>query len=230
MALFKVYHGDKDNLPSRLKDEYGYIVVYEDSEIEAGTWTDQNNQEQDYGIGEWYIDTDNKRYRIAAAKLIDEEGNLYSLEDIVQKDNITDDLLNAIYDDNNQESKLSSLVQEKFLTSFNAAKKEESITMAQTIRIPSIIEPDNGWRISTNIVYISIALPERLQCGSSDSSIPVPPLIALPTNATNAQRNIYDLIYDAEVNDNKTSISFYVSRANSNLLTSSIDVIVIDHR
>ena len=120
MALFKVYHGNKDDLPGELKDSYGYITVNE--EASAGTWIDDQSQEQEYGIGEWYIDTDTKRYRIAAAELVDEEGNFYSLDDLVQKDNLVDDLAAAVYDSDNQRSNVPENTQEKLRIGIDVAK------------------------------------------------------------------------------------------------------------
>lgn len=224
MALFKVYHGDKNDLPNVLKDSYGYIVVNE--EASAGTWIDNNNQEQDYGIGEWYIDTDTKRYRIAAAELVDEEGNLYNLDDIVQKDNLVDDFAAAVYDSSSQQSKVPALTQEEIRVGISVAKDEDSITKAYNITVAR-----NQWvedLVREGYYKNSVSLSEALHCGAPNATVPVPPLVVWSGVGSKA---VYSLFEDVEVNDDKDVITFYVSASNIAAVTeSNVGIIIIDHR
>lgn len=224
MALFKVYHGDKNDLPNVLKDSYGYIVVNE--EASAGTWIDNNSQEQDYGIGEWYIDTDTKRYRIAAAELVDEEGNLYSLDDIVQKDNLVDDFTAAVYDSSSQQSRVPALTQEEIRVGISVAKDEDSITKAYNITVAR-----NQWNedlVREGYYKNSIDLSEALHCGAPGATVPVPPLVVWSGVGS---KTVYSLFEDVEVNDDKDVITFYVSASNIAAVTeSNVGIIIIDHR
>lgn len=224
MALFKVYHGDKNDLPGELKDSYGYIVVNE--EANAGTWIDNQDQEQEYGIGEWYIDTDTKRYRIAAAELVDEEGNLYTLDDFVQKENIVDDLAAAIYDSSSQQSRVPASTQEELRIGIGVAKDEDSITKAFTITVPRTMwEQDlerEGYYKNT------IGLPEELHCGALNAAVPVPPLVSW--NGVGSKR-VYDVFEDVILNDDRDTLTFYVTAANYVIVTeSNVGITVIDHR
>ena len=223
MALFKVYHGDKDNLPGELKDSYGYITVNE--EVNAGTWIDDNSEEQEYGIGEWYIDTSTKRYRIAAAQLVDEEGNHYSLDDIVQKEDIVDDLIGAVYNSSTQQSKLLPSAQEELRISISAPKEEDAITKAYSITVPSSQWTQDSER--TGYYKKEITLPETLHCGSLDATVRVPPMI---TWSGVGSKTIYDLFSDVKLNDAKNVLTFYVTSADYPSVTSNVGVIVIDHR
>lgn len=224
MALFKVYHGDKNDLPGELKDSYGYIVVNE--EASAGTWIDNDNQEQEYGVGEWYIDTDTKRYRIAAAELVDEEGNLYTLDDFVQKENIVDDLAAAVYDSSSQQSRVPASTQEELRIGIGVAKDEDSITKAFTITVPRTMwEQDlerEGYYKNT------IGLPEELHCGAPDAVVPVPPLVSW--NGVGSKR-VYDVFEDVILNDDRDTLTFYVTAADYAIVTeSNVGITVIDHR
>lgn len=224
MALFKVYHGDKDDLPGELKDSYGYIVVNE--EATAGTWTDEDNQEQDYGVGEWYIDTDTKRYRIAAAELVDEEGNLYTLDDVVQKDDIVDDLVTAIYNSSNQQSKISANTQEQLRIGINVAKNEDSITKAFTVTVSK-----TAWAQDLNrsgYYKNEVGLSESLHCGAPNALVPVPPLILW--NGTGS-KTIYDVFDEVILNDAKNTLTFYVTASNYAVVTgSNVGITVVDYR
>ena len=224
MALFKVYHGDKNDLPGELKDSYGYITVNE--EANAGTWIDINDQEQEYGIGEWYIDTNTKRYRIAAAELVDEEGNLYSLDDLVQKDGLVIDFTEAVYDSSSQQSRISASTQEKLRIGIGVAKDEDSITKAFTITVPS-----NNWELDQERVGYykkSVILPEVLHCGAPDAVVPVPPLVSW--NGVGSKQG-YDVFEDVILNDDKDTLTFYVATTNLAIITASnIGVTVIDYR
>lgn len=224
MALFKVYHGDKNDLPGELKDSYGYIVVNE--EASAGTWIDNDNQEQEYGVGEWYIDTDTKRYRIAAAELVDEEGNLYTLDDFVQKENIVDDLAAAVYDSSSQQSRVPASTQEELRIGIGVAKDEDSITKAFTITVPRTMwEQDlerEGYYKNT------VGLSEVLHCGALDAVVPVPPLVLW--NGVGSKR-VYDVFEDVILNDDRDTLTFYVTTADYAIVTeSNVGITVIDHR
>lgn len=224
MALFKVYHGDKNDLPGELKDSYGYITVNE--EASAGTWIDDQSQEQEYGIGEWYIDTDTKRYRIAAAELVDEEGNLYSLDDLVQKEDIVDELVTAVYDSSSQQSKVPASTQEELRIGIGVAKDEDSITKAFTITVPRTTwEQDlerEGYYKNT------VGLPEELHCGSPDATVPVPPL--LTWNGAGSKQ-VYDVFKDVILNDDRDTLTFYAAAADHAIITeSNVGITVIDHR
>ena len=224
MALFKVYHGDKNDLPGELKDSYGYITV--DEEASAGTWTDINNEEQEYGIGEWYIDTATKRYRIAAAQLVDEEGNLYSLDDIVQKDNIVDDLAGAVYNSSTQQSRVPANTQEQLRIGISVAKEEDSITKAYTFMVQA-----NAWEEDferPGYYKNLVGLPEELHCGSLNANQLVPPLVAWSGVGSKA---VYDLFEEVQLNDDKDILTFYVTAANyAAATTSNVGIVVIDHR
>lgn len=224
MALFKVYHGDKNDLPGELKDSYGYIVV--DEEASAGTWINIDNEEQEYGIGEWYVDTDTKRYRIAAAQLVDEEGNLYSLDDIVQKDYIVDDLTGAVYNSSTQQSRIPASTQEQLRIGISVAKEEDSITKAYTLTISK-----NAWQEDlerTGYYKNVVGLSEALHCGAPEATVAVPPLITWSGVGSKA---IYDLFEDVQLNDNKNILTFYVKSSNIATVTNSnVGVVVIDHR
>lgn len=224
MALFKVYHGDKNDLPGELKDSYGYITVNE--EASAGTWIDDQNQEQEYGIGEWYIDTNTKRYRIAAAQLVDEEGNLYSLDDIVQKDNIVDDLAGAVYNSSTQQSRVPASTQEQLRIGISVAKEEDSITKAYTLTIPRTAWEEDLER--TGYYKNVVGLSEALHCGAPGATVPVPPLVVWSGVGS---KIVYSLFEDVEVNDDKNVITFYVSASNIAAVTeSNVGIIIIDHR
>lgn len=226
MALFKVYHGDKNDLPGELKDSYGYITVNE--EASAGTWTDSENQEQEYGIGEWYIDTNTKRYRIAAAELVDEEGNLYGLDDIVEKDNIVDDLVDAVYDTSSQQSRVPVSTQEQLRIGIGVAKDEDSITKAF-----AIVVPKSTWeRDFTKLGYYknSVTLEEELHCGGPYATTLVPPLITY-NGIDEPSKNAYNHLDSVELNDNKDIITFYVKAEDISAMQSNqIDIVIIDHR
>lgn len=224
MALFKVYHGDKNDLPGELKDSYGYIVV--DEEASAGTWTDIDDQEQEYGIGEWYVDTDTKRYRIAAAQLVDEEGNLYSLDDIVQKDNIVDDLAGAVYDSSTQQSLVPASTQEQLRIGISVAKEEDSITKAYTLTILRNMWNEDLER--TGYYKNAVGLSEQLHCGAPGAAVAVPPLVAWSGVGS---KEIYNLLEDVQLNDDKDILTFYVKSSDIAMVTdSNIGVVVIDHR
>lgn len=224
MALFKVYHGDKNDLPGELKDSYGYIVV--DEEASAGTWIDIDNEEQEYGIGEWYVDTDTKRYRIAAAQLVDEEGNLYSLDDIVQKDNIVDDLAGAVYNSSTQQSRVAASTQEQLRIGISVAKEEDSITKAYTLTIPR-----TAWEADlerTGYYKNVVGLSEELHCGAPGATVAVPPLVAWSGVGS---KEIYNLLEDVQLNDDKDILTFYVKSSDIAMVTdSNVGVVVIDHR
>lgn len=228
MALFKVYHGDKDDLPSELKDSYGYLVV--DESAEAGTWTDDEEQEHTYGVGEWYVDAgqtgQEKRYRIAAAQLIDEEGNLYTLDDLAKVDDFADDLVGAVWDGTQQESKLLPADQEAVRNSISVASDDDSISRAYQITITY-----NGWeQSSTRTGYYenTVTLSEALHCGKGGSLTPVPPLII---RASDGYQPGFDALADARVNDEKTAITFYVTTENASIVQSNdIVAILIDYR
>lgn len=228
MALFKVYHGDKDDLPSELKDSYGYLVV--DENAEAGTWTDDQNQEHTYGIGEWYVDAGDtgyeKRYRIAAAQLIDDEGNLVTIDDLTMKDDFADDLVDAVWDSEQEESKLIATDQAAIRNSIGVADENDSITRAYTATISY-----SDWEQDSNnfqLYYNVITLNEPLHCGKADSLTPVPPMILWNRNGV---RDGFDVLLDAKVNDAKTTITFYVSANNLNIVqANNIGIVIIDYR
>ena len=228
MALFKVYHGDRDDLPNELKDSYGYLVV--DETAEAGTWTDDQQQEHSYGVGEWYVDAgqagSEKRYRIAAAQLIDEEGNLYTLDDLAKVDDFADDLVGAVWDGTQQESKLLPADQEAVRNSISVASDNDSISRAYQITITY-----NGWQQSgTRVGYYenTVILSEALHCGKVGNLTPVPPLII---RASDGYQSGFDALADAKVNDEKTAITFYTTTANVNIVQSNdIVAILIDYR
>lgn len=227
MALFKVYHGDKNDLPGELKDSYGYIVVNE--EASAGTWIDDNNEGQDYGIGEWYIDTDTKRYRIAAAELVDEEGNLYSLDDIVQKENIVEDLAGTVYNSNTDQSALTTPeeleLQRQLRVGIGVAKDEDSITKAFTITVlvSQWVQDQERQGYYKNVV----GLPEVLHCGSPNAGVPVPPLISWNGVGSKA---IYNVFEEVILNDNRNTLTFYVTATDYAIVGSNVGITVIDHR
>lgn len=224
MALFKVYHGDKNDLPGELKDSYGYIVV--DEEASAGTWIDNDDQEQEYGVGEWYVDTDTKRYRIAAAQLVDEEGNLYSLDDIVQKDNIVDDLAGAVYNSSTQQSRVPANTQEQLRIGISVAKEEDSITKAYTLTIPR-----TAWEADlerTGYYKNVVGLSEELHCGAPGATVPVPPLVAWSGVGS---KEVYNLLEDVSLNNDRDVLTFYITAANYAVATeSNVGIVVIDHR
>lgn len=84
MALFK-YAGTKDEL-DQVAIHDGFVYVCSD-----GTDTD-DGEEYSEGtnnlIGEWYVDIGSTRYRLAAAALIDPNGEVVSIEDLVQQGDI----------------------------------------------------------------------------------------------------------------------------------------------
>lgn len=225
MALFKVYHGDKDDLPGELKDSYGYIVV--NDEAEAGSWTDDNDQEQSYGIGEWYIDTNYKRYRIAAAQLIDEEGNLVTLDDLVQKDNLADDFIDAVWDSTLSQSRLPSVDQAKIRNAISVIGSDDAITKAYNITLSAgLWEPDPVFGEYYKYDY---TLPETLHCGKGDASSTVVPPIVVWSGLNN--QDLYDLIVDVQLNDAKNVITFRIEASDySRVNSGNITVTVIDHR
>ena len=224
MALFKVYHGDKNDLPGELKDSYGYIVVNE--EASAGTWVDNDNQEQEYGVGEWYIDTDIKRYRIAAAELVDEEGNLYTLEDVVQKDDIVDDLAAAVYNSSSQQSRVSASTQEELRIGIGVAKEEDSITKAFTATVSRTMWEEDLERPGyyKNVVGLS----ETLHCGAPDAVLPVPPLILWSGVGSKAAYNAFDEVI---LNNDRDALTFYVTSSGYAVVTEeNVIIVVVDHR
>ena len=229
MALFKVYHGDKDDLPSELKDSYGYLVV--DESAEAGTWTDDEQQEHTYGVGEWYVDAGQpgfeKRYRIAAAQLIDEEGNLYTLDDLTKLDDFADDLVNAVWDNVQQESKLLPADQEAVRNSISVASEDDSISQAYSLTIDH-----TNWILSeTRLGYYenTITLSSPLHCGKIDSITPVSPFV-IRGNGDYYQQS-FDFLADAKINDEKTAITFFVAGDNLNIVEASdIAITLIDYR
>lgn len=222
MALFKVYHGNP--LPGQLRDSYGYIIVNEGAR--AGTWIDDQNQGHDYGIGEWYIDTDTKRYRIAAAELIDEEGHLYSLDDLVQKDNLVDDLASAVYDSSSQQSIVPIETQEELRIGIGVAKDEDSITKAFTIAVSK-----TNWELDQEregYYKNVIELTEQLHCGKLNAEVPVPPLLIW--NGTGSKQ-VYDVFKDVILNDDRDTLTFYAAATDHAIITeSSVGITVIDHR
>ena len=226
MALFKVYHGDDGQLPNQLKDSYGYIIV-DDEATDFGTWTDSSSQQQSYGIGEWYIDTNTKRYRIAAATLVDDEGNFYGLDDIVQKDNLADDMVAAVYDDLSGQSKLLSTEREEFRVGIDVAKTDDSISKAFTITVPS----GEAWEedLDNEGYYKNVVtLPEALHCGASGATTLVPPTIIWSGAGL---KEIYDCLEEVVLNDAKDTLTFRIATDNIGLTEeSSLGVTIIDHR
>lgn len=224
MALFKVYYGIKNNLPGELKDSYGYIVTKEAAN--AGTWIDNNNQEKEYGVGEWYIDTDTKRYRIAAAELVDEEGNLYTLDDLVQKENIVDDLAAAVYNNSSQQSMIPASTQEKLRIGIGVAKNEDSITKAFTITVLN-----SGWELDQErqgYYKNTVNLSETLHCGAPNATVPVPPLVMW--NGI-GPKQIYDLFEDVQLNDNKQVITFYIKASDISIVQNQdVGITLVDYR
>ena len=227
MALFKVYHGDKNDLPNELKDSYGYLVV--DESAEAGTWIDDEQQEHTYGVGEWYVDAgetgSEKRYRIAAAQLIDDEGNLYSLDDLTQKVDFADDLVDAVWDSTQQESKLLPADQTAVRSGLSVASEDDSISRAY-----SLIIPYTGWEASSTTGYYenTITINPALHCGKAGSLVPVPPVII---SANNSHQSGFDVLADAKINDAKTAITFFVADNNLSIVEANdITLTLIDYR
>lgn len=79
MALFK-YAGTADELATKkIHDGYVYVCSEDDpAEYERGKPL----------MGQWFVDIGNARYRLAAAALIDSQGNIVDIDDLVQSGDI----------------------------------------------------------------------------------------------------------------------------------------------
>ena len=223
MALFRHLYGNKDDAPQTITHGYSYIMI--DPEESAGHWGagDANT----YGLGEWVIDIKEndsdpgKRYRIAAARLVDDEGNVVEVGDMIQKTELTTELATQKDD---ARTALEVYSTDETYSQAEANNKFGTIVFERTLQNANWVAPSGAQTMYTYTITVN-----GLKCGYDGK---VPPLINWKDLATRDE--YYKIDYAEATPDDLTTTpmtpGYIVLYAKEKPVADSINITITDYR